>query len=177
MELFEKTLSKDYKYNGKIINMRVDEAQLENGKTAIREVVEHSGGVCVAALDEQNRLLMVKQFRYPYGEVLLEIPAGKREKGEDPLDCGKRELEEETGYTAEKYTDLGKLYPTPAYVDEVIYMYYAENLSKTHQHLDEDEFLSVERIPFADAVKMVMNGEIRDAKTQVAILKLKELIK
>ena len=149
MELFEKTLSKDYKYNGKIINMRVDEAQLENGKTAIREVVEHSGGVCVAALDEQNRLLMVKQFRYPYGEVLLEIPAGKREKGEDPLDCGKRELEEETGYTAEKYTDLGKLYPTPAYVDEVIYMYYAENLSKTHQHLDEDEFLSVERIPFA----------------------------
>ncbi len=177
MKLFEKTLSKDYKYNGRIINIRVDQAELENGKTAIREVVEHSGGVCVAALDEENRLLMVKQFRYPYGEVLLEIPAGKREKGEDPLECGKRELEEETGYTAEKYTDLGKLYPTPAYVDEVIYMYYAENLSKTHQHLDEDEFLSVERIPFDDAVKMVMNGEIRDAKTQVAILKLKELIK
>ena len=177
MKLFEKTLSKDYKYNGKIINMRVDEAELENGKTAIREVVEHSGGVCVAALDENNCLLMVRQFRYPYGEVLLEIPAGKREKGEDPLECGKRELEEETGYTAQKYTDLGKLYPTPAYVDEVIYMYYAENLSKTHQHLDEDEFLSVERVPFDDAVKMVMNGEIRDAKTQVAILKLKELIK
>lgn len=177
MELFEKTLSKDYKYNGKIINMRVDEAELENGKTATREVVEHSGGVCVAALDEENCLLMVRQFRYPYGEVLLEIPAGKREKGEDPIECGKRELEEETGYTAEKYTDLGKLYPTPAYVDEVIYMYYAENLSKTHQHLDEDEFLSVERVPFDDAVKMVMNGEIRDAKTQVAILKLKELIK
>lgn len=177
MELFEKTLSKDYKYNGKIINMRVDEAELENGKTAIREVVEHSGGVCVAALDEENCLLMVKQFRYPYGEVLLEIPAGKRERGEEPLECGKRELEEETGYTAGKYTDLGKLYPTPAYVDEVIYMYYAENLSKTRQHLDDDEFLKVERIPFDDALKMVMNGEIRDAKTQVAILKLKELIK
>ena len=177
MEHFEKTLSKDYKYNGKIINMRVDETQLENGKTAIREVVEHSGGVCVAALDEESRLLMVRQFRYPYSEVLWEIPAGKREKGEDPLECGKRELEEETGYTAEKYTDLGKLYPTPAYVDEVIYMYYAENLSKTRQHLDEDEFLTVERVPFDDAVKMVMNGEIRDAKTQVAILKLKELIK
>ena len=177
MKLFEKTLSKDYKYNGKILNMRVDEVELENGKTAIREVVEHSGGVCVAALDEENRLLMVRQFRYPYGEVLLEIPAGKREKDENPLECGKRELEEETGYTAERFTDLGKLYPTPAYVDEVIYMYYAENLTKTHQHLDEDEFLSVERIPFDDAVKMVMNGEIRDAKTQVAILKLKELIK
>ena len=177
MKLFEKTLSKDYKYNGKILNMRVDEVELENGKTAIREVVEHSGGVCVAALDEENRLLMVRQFRYPYGEVLLEIPAGKREKDENPLECGKRELEEETGYAAERFTDLGKLYPTPAYVDEVIYMYYAENLTKTHQHLDEDEFLSVERVPFDDAVKMVMNGEIRDAKTQVAILKLKELIK
>ena len=177
MEHFEKTLSKDYKYNGRIINMRVDEAQLENGKTAIREVVEHSGGVCVAALDENNCLLMVRQFRYPYGEVLWEIPAGKREKGEDPLECGKRELEEETGYTAEKYTDLGKLYPTPAYVNEVIYMYYAETLTKTCQHLDEDEFLSVERVPFDDAVKMVMNGEIKDSKTQIAILKLKELIK
>ena len=177
MKLFEKTLSQDYKYNGRIINLRVDEAQLENGKTALREVVEHHGGVCVAALDEDGRLLMVRQFRYPYGEVLLEIPAGKLEKGEDPLECGKRELEEETGYVAEKFTDLGKLYPTPAYVTEVIHMYYAENLTKTAQHLDADEFLSVEHVPLADAVEMVMNGEIRDSKTQVAILKLKELIK
>ena len=177
MKLFEKTLSQDYKYNGRIINLRVDEAELENGKTALREVVEHHGGVCVAALDEDGRLLMVRQFRYPYGEVLLEIPAGKLEKGEDPLECGKRELEEETGYVAEKFTDLGKLYPTPAYVTEVIHMYYAENLMKTAQHLDADEFLSVEHVPLADAVEMVMNGEIRDSKTQVAILKLKELIK
>ena len=177
MKLFEKTISKEYKYNGRIINLRVDEAELENGKTALREVVEHHGGVCVAALDEDGCLLMVRQFRYPYGEVLLEIPAGKLEKGENPLECGKRELEEETGYVAEKYTDLGKLYPTPAYVTEVIYMYYAETLTKTAQHLDADEFLSVEHIPLSDAVRMVMNGEIRDSKTQVAILKLKELIK
>lgn len=177
MKLFEKTLSKDYKYKGKIINLRVDEAELENGKTAVREVVEHHGGVCVAALDENGCLLMVRQFRYPYGEVLLEIPAGKLEEGENPLECGKRELEEETGYVAESYTDLGKLYPTPAYLNEVIHMYYAENLTKTCQHLDADEFLSVERVPLGDAVKMVMNGEIRDSKTQVAILKLKELVK
>ena len=177
MKLFAKTLSQDYKYNGRIINLRVDEAELENGKTALREVVEHHGGVCVAALDENGRLLMVRQFRYPYGEVLLEIPAGKLEKGEDPLECGKRELEEETGYVAERFTDLGKLYPTPAHVTEVIHMYYAENLTKTAQHLDADEFLSVEHVPLADAVKMVMSGEIRDSKTQVAILKLKELIK
>ena len=177
MKLFEKTLSQDYKYNGRIINLRVDEAQLENGKTALREVVEHHGGVCIAALDEDGCLLMVRQFRYPYGEVLLEIPAGKLEKGEDPLECGKRELEEETGYVAERFTDLGKLYPTPAYVTEVIHMYYAENLTKTAQRLDADEFLSVEHVPLADAVEMVMSGEIRDSKTQVAILKLKELIK
>lgn len=177
MKLFEKTLSKQYKYNGKILSLRVDEAELENGKTAIREVVEHHGGVCVAALDENDCLLMVRQFRYPYGEVLLEIPAGKLEKGENPEACGKRELEEETGYTAEKLSDLGKLYPTPAYVDEVIHMYYAENLSKTAQHLDADEFLSVEHVPLAEAVRMVLNGEIRDAKTQVAVLKLKELLK
>ena len=177
MKLFEKTISKDYKYNGRIINLRVDDVKLENGKTAIREVVEHNGGVCVAALDENGCLLMVKQFRYPYGEVLLEIPAGKLEKGENPEQCGKRELEEETGYIPEKLTDLGKLYPTPAYLTEIIHMYYAENLIKTAQNLDEDEFLSVERVPFSDAVQMVLNGEIRDAKTQVAILKLKELLK
>lgn len=177
MKLFEKTISKDYKYKGRIINLRVDDAELENGKITIREVVEHHGGVCVAALDENGCLLMVRQFRYPYGEVLLEIPAGKLEKGENPLECGKRELEEETGYVAEKYTDLGRLYPTPAYVSEVIHMYFAQNLTKTCQHLDADEFLSVQHVPFADAVKMVMNGEIRDSKTQVAILKLKELIK
>ena len=177
MKLFEKTLTKKYIHNGKIINLRVDEVELENGKHAIREVVEHHGGVCVAALDENGFLLMVKQFRYPYGEALLEIPAGKLEKGENPEECGKRELEEETGYTAEKLLDLGKLYPTPAYVDEVIHMYYAVNLSKTAQHLDADEFLSVERIPLEEAVKMVLNGEIRDAKTQVAVLKLKELLK
>ena len=177
MKLFEKTISKDYKYNGRIINLRVDDVELENGKTTIREVVEHNGGVCVAALDENGCLLMVKQFRYPYGEVLLEIPAGKLEKGENPEQCGKRELEEETGYIPEKLTDLGKLYPTPAYLTEIIHMYYAENLAKTAQNLDEDEFLSVEHVPFSDAVQMVLNGEIRDAKTQVAILKLKELLK
>ena len=141
MELFEKTLSKDYKYNGKIINMRVDKAELENGKTAIREVVEHSGGVCVAALDEENRLLMVKQFRYPYGEVLLEIPAGKREKGEDPLECGKRELEEETGLCAKEYISLGKIYPTPGFCNEVIYLYLATELSFSKAQPDEDEFV------------------------------------
>ena len=109
MNLEEKTLSRDYAYKGRIINLRVDEAELPNGKTAKREVVEHNGGVCVAALTEDNEILLVKQFRYPYQEVIYEIPAGKRDGDENPLDCGMRELKEETGMTAEKFIPLGQL--------------------------------------------------------------------
>ena len=109
MNLFEKTTEKIYVYEGKIINVRRDKAELPTGKPCVREVVEHNGGVCVAALTEKNELLFVRQFRYPYMEVVLELPAGKLEKGEDPFESGKRELEEETGYVAETYRDLGKV--------------------------------------------------------------------
>lgn len=172
MNLTERTLKQDYRYRGKIINLRVDEAELPNGNVAAREVVEHPGGVCVAALTDEKELLFVRQFRYPYGEVVLELPAGKRDKnGEDPLTCGKRELLEETGATAADYTFLGTLYPTPGYCDEVIYLYLAKGLTFGEARPDEDEFLQVERIPLATAVQMVLNNEIADAKTQVAILK------
>lgn len=172
MNLTERTLKQDYRYRGKIINLRVDEAELPNGNVAAREVVEHPGGVCVAALTDEKELLFVRQFRYPYGEVVLELPAGKRDKnGEDPLACGKRELLEETGATAADYTFLGTLYPTPGYCDEVIYLYLAKGLTFGEARPDEDEFLQVERIPLATAVQMVLNNEIVDAKTQVAILK------
>lgn len=172
MNLTERTLKQDYRYRGKIINLRVDEAELPNGNVAAREVVEHPGGVCVAALTDEKELLFVRQFRYPYGEVVLELPAGKRDKnGEDPLTCGKRELLEETGATAADYTFLGTLYPTPGYCDEVIYLYLAKGLTFGEARPDEDEFLQVERIPLAAAVQMVLDNEIPDAKTQVAILK------
>ena len=172
MNLTERTLKQDYRYRGKIINLRVDEAELPNGNVAAREVVEHPGGVCVAALTDEKELLFVRQFRYPYGEVVLELPAGKRDKnGEDPLACGKRELLEETGATAADYTFLGTLYPTPGYCDEVIYLYLAKGLTFGEARPDEDEFLQVERIPLATAVQMVLDNEIADAKTQVAILK------
>ena len=172
MNLFEKTRSQEYRYRGRIINLRLDEAELPNGNVAAREVVEHPGGVCVAALTDEKELLFVRQFRYPYGEVVLELPAGKRDKnGEDPLACGKRELLEETGATAADYTFLGTLYPTPGYCDEVIYLYLAKGLTFGEARPDEDEFLQVERIPLATAVQMVLNNEIPDAKTQVAILK------
>lgn len=177
MNLEEKTLKKTYIYKGKIINVRADDAELPNGKTAKREVVEHPGGVTVAALTADNELMFVRQFRYPYSEVALELPAGKLEPGEDPLKAGKRELREETGAVAEKYFDLGKFYPTPGYCNEIIHMYAAKNLTFTDLDPDEDEFLAVEKIPLETAVEMVLGNEIRDGKTQAAVLKTAEFIR
>lgn len=172
MNLTEKTIDKHYKFKGRIINLRVDDALLPNGNTAIREVVEHPGGVCVAALTEDDCLLFVRQFRYPYGEILLELPAGKRDPGEEPLQTGKRELKEETGFTASQYRSLGRLYPTPGYVNEVIYMYLATDLTAGETSPDEDEFLEIEKIPLETAVQMVLNGDLPDAKTQIMVLKI-----
>lgn len=176
MNLEEKQLNFDYKFKGRIINLRQDTALLPDGNTATREVVEHPGGVCVAALTDQDELLFVRQWRYPYGETTLEIPAGKRDKsGEDPLECGKRELKEETGATAENYIDLCPLYPSPGYVNEIIWCYLATGLTFGEQNTDDDEFLDVLRIPLEKAVQMVLTGEIKDAKTQIAVLKVKLL--
>ncbi len=177
MDFTEKPVKQEYIFKGKIINLRVDDARLPDGSIAKREVVEHPGGVCVAALTDAEELLFVEQFRYPYGEVVLELPAGKLEFGEDPFEAGKRELSEETGAEASQYRDLGKLYPTPGYCGEIIHMYMAKNLTFRQQHLDADEFLSVRRIPLSEAVKMVLHNEIRDSKTQVGILKVYHLLK
>ena len=176
MNLEEKQLSAEYMYEGKIIKLRRDKALLPNGNTSVREVVEHNGGVCVAALTDNDEVLFVRQFRYPYMEIIPEIPAGKRDKSdEDPLECGKRELKEETGATAENYIDLGCLYPSPGYVNEVIYCFLATNLTYGEMNPDEDEFLDVIKIPLEKAVEMTLSGEIKDAKTQIAILKTKAL--
>ena len=175
MELFEKTLEKNYVYQGKIINVCRDTVELPNGKTSIREKVEHNGGVCVAPITANNELIFVRQFRYAYDTVLLELPAGKLEKGEDPFEAGKRELKEETGAVANKYLSLGKLYPTPGYCGEIIHMYLATDLEFGEQCPDEDEFLEVYKISLEKAVEMVMNGELPDSKTQTMILKINQL--
>lgn len=176
MHLEEKTIESELMYDGKIIKLYRDKALLENGNQVTREVIKHPGGVCVVPVTEEGEVIMVKQFRYPSGKVLTEIPAGKLEWQEDHFDCGKRELKEETGCTAEKYDYLGCLLPTPAYDTEVIHMYLARGLTRAEQKLDDDEFLDVMKIPFDKAIEMVMNGEITDAKTQLALLKTKILL-
>ncbi len=177
MKLTEKTVNQSYVYRGKIVNMRVDDAELENGRITKREVVEHPGGVSIAALNEKDEMLFVRQFRYPYGEVVLEAPAGKLEKGEDAFEAGKRELKEETGATGENYQFLGNLYPTPGYCNEIIRLYCCRVKEYGEAQPDDDEFLEVERIPIGKAVEMVMANEINDAKTQVMILKVAMLLK
>ncbi len=172
MELNEKTIQENTVFEGKIICVRNDDVLLQNGKTAKREVAYHHGGVCVVPLTKDGNVILVRQFRYPYKEVIYEIPAGKLEKGENPYDAGLRELEEETGYRAKELHSLGKFYPTPGYCSEIISLYFADNLEKTDQNLDEDEFLDVCIFPFKKALEMVMNDEIRDGKTQTALLKI-----
>lgn len=177
MNFTEKTLSVNTIFKGKIIDVHVDDIELPDGKKAKREVVEHGGGVCVAPLTDNDELLMVRQFRYPFSRELLEVPAGKLEKGEDPLDAGIRELEEECGVVADKVISLGEIYPTVAYCSEIIRMYAAVDLHKTKQNLDDGEFLHIEKVKFSEALSMVMSGEIRDAKTVAAILKLEVMKK
>ena len=159
MHLEEKTISVEKIYNGKIIDVTRERILLENNSEAYREVVHHSGGVCILPINSKGEVLFVRQFRYPFKEVLLEIPAGKREEGEDPKDCGIRELKEEVGAEAENITYLGKLYPTVAYDTEVIYMYMAQDLRFGEQKLDEDEFLDIVKIPLDKAYEMVLNDE------------------
>ena len=171
MKLFEKTLETKNIFDGKVIHVTYDTVELENGEMATREVVRHPGGVCIAALTENNELLFVRQFRYPYKEVVLELPAGKLEKGQTPLENGKRELLEETGAIGREYIPLGKLYPSPGYCGEIIHLYFCKIDRFEQQHLDEDEFVTVERIHIDRAVEMVLNNELPDAKTQVAVLK------
>ena len=176
MHLQEKTITSDSIYEGPIFTITHDTAELENGKTAVRDVLHHHGGVCVIPITENNEIFLVKQFRYPFQTVTREVPAGKLEKGEDHAVCGRRELLEETGYTCSEYIYLGEMLPTPAYNSEVTYMYLAKGLTFSSQNLDPDEFLDVERIPLAEAVKQVMDGTIRDGKTQVTILKAARIL-
>lgn len=176
MAHFEKKLSREEIYTGRVIHVVKDTVELENGKTSTREVVFHHGGAGVVALTEDREVYLVRQFRYAFGEELLEIPAGKLESGEEALDCAKRELGEECGCTAETFVDLHPIYPSVGYDTEVIYLYLATGLDQTEAHPDEDEFLSVVKLPLSEAVARVLRGEIRDAKTVAALLKVNSML-
>ena len=171
--LMETTLGREDIFAGRIFDVQRNRVRLPNGKESIREVVHHkTGGVCVVPLTADRKVYIVRQCRYPYHEILTEIPAGKLDPGETPEECGRRELLEEVGAVAGKMTPLGTLFPTPAYVDEVIHMYLAEELTAASQHLDEGEFLEAEAVPLETLVEDIMAGKIQDAKTQAAILKV-----
>jgi len=172
-DLEEKKLTRERIYDGHIVHLVKDTVLLPNGKEAVREVCIHVGAVAVIPLLDDGRVVMERQFRYPHGRVFLEIPAGKLDSpDEDVLIAAKRELREETGAVAEKFTDLGVMIPSPAVLGERINMFLAEGLSFGDRSLDEDEFLDVEFIPLDELYGMVMRGEIEDAKTAIAVLKV-----
>lgn len=173
--MYERTENVQGIYNGRVVNFHVDDITLCNSEKATRECVDHPGGVGIIALTDDEYVYMVRQFRYPYKESIYEIPAGKREKGEDPLETGKRELQEECGVVAENYIDLGRIYPSPGYTNEEIYLYAATGLTEVEQNLDEDEFLQVTKMKLTTLITKIMSGEITDAKTIAAAFKLKEL--
>ncbi len=169
MDFTEKTVKKNYLYQGKILSLRCDDALLPNNQPCKREIIEHSGGACVLYIEDE-KVLLVKQYRYAYGEEIYEIPAGKLEKGEDPKCAAARELEEEAGVKTSELRLLYIMYPTPGYTNEKIYIYQAESGKRIQAHPDQDEFLSTELIPLSKVKQMLKNGEIKDGKTLVALL-------
>ena len=176
MELFEKKLTSRQVFDGVVVKLFVDEVELPNGNKSIREIVRHPGAVCVVPVTDEGEVIMVRQFRYAFGEVLLEVPAGKLEPNEEPLSAALRELEEESGVVAGRIEHIGELYTTVAIFDERIQVYLATELTYKNAHPDNDEFLEVEKIPLKTLVDMVMNGEIKDSKTQIAILKADRIL-
>jgi len=171
MNMKETELSRKYFFKGKIMAARLDEARLPDGKTALREVCEHVGGVGVLPIDSNGNVILVRQFRYPFGMELLELPAGKLDHGEneDIADCGARELKEETGCTAGRLVPLGKMYPSPGFLTEVTYLFAGLDLTEGEMHPDEGEFVELVRLPIAEVEKLIERGELNDGKTITAM--------
>lgn len=166
---YEKTLSSETIYDGRIIKVKVDEVLLPNGRTAKREIVNHQGAVAVLALTDDGKMIAVRQFRKPLERSIVEIPAGKLEAGEDPLACARRELKEETGYVAKTLTHMSSFYTSPGFADELLHLYLAEGLVPGQVRPDEDEFVEVLHLTLEEAQRLHQSGDIRDAKTVLAL--------
>lgn len=173
MDLTERTVEHTTPYQGLIIDVDLDKAQLPNGRIASREVARHPGGVAALPLNEDGTVTLVRQYRYPVGRVLTELPAGKLERGEDPRAGILRELHEEIGAQVGELIELGTIYPSPGFCQEVLHLYLAKGLTYGDCQPDEDEFLEVVRMPFDELVERVMDGSIMDGKTVAAVLKTK----
>ena len=178
-ELIERPVEQHTVFEGIIVNVRQDVAALANGKLVRREIIEHPGGVAILPIDREGNVLMVRQYRYAFGRVMLEIPAGKLEPGEaaDPAAAAKRELREEIGCLADVFEPMGRVIPSPGVYRETLWLYYATDLTYVGEDPDEDEFLRLERIPYGRAREMCLSGEIEDAKTIAAILRAERFLK
>ncbi|MBR6255361.1 MAG: NUDIX hydrolase [Clostridiales bacterium] len=170
-QLYEKTVNRRIAFEGRVFQVEVKDVELFDGSVSNREVVLHNGGATIVALDDDMNVYLVRQFRSPYEKVILETPAGKLEKGEDPRGCAIRELKEETGMEAKTVIDLGKMYATPGYCSEIIHLYLAQGLSYGEGNPDDGEFLQLVKIPLKKALEMIDSNEISDAKTMVALMK------
>lgn len=166
----ETTLSSKRVYKGRLIRLRVDQVRLPDGRTTTREIVGHRGSVAIVALDDENHVLLVRQYRKPVEKTLLELPAGTLEPGENPEDCAFRELQEETGYRADALEPLATFYTAPGYCSELLYLYLATDLCRAPAEAAEDEAIEVVRLPLAEAVSLVRQGKICDAKSMVGLL-------
>lgn len=172
----EKLIRRQYLYRGKVVNLRLDRVRLPNHTTGVREVIEHHGAVAIAALDEKNRVLMVRQYRAGARRALLEIPAGTLEGKEPPLACAKRELHEETGMRARRWKNLGQFYSSPGFCTEKMHLFVARQLAHGQAAPEDDEFIEFEWLPLARALRMIEHGDIIDAKTIIGLLRVARLL-
>ncbi len=176
MNMTEKTIGSETIFEGKVIRVKRDTVELPDGNRATREVVEHPGGVGVVPIDENGIVYMVRQYRYPLGRLSLEIPAGKLNYGEDHRECGLRELSEETGLETDNFQYLGVFCPSPGFSQELIHLYLATELHQKQIHLDEDEFLEVEKYTLEELMAMIHEGKLQDGKTVIGLLMAKEVL-
>jgi ADP-ribose pyrophosphatase len=167
---FETVLASERVYEGRILNLRVDEVRTSTGVEAVREIVENSGAVAIVALDDQQRVVLVKQYRHAVRSQVVEIPAGKLDGAEDPLDGAQRELREETGFRAGRFQQLGTFYPAPAWSTELVHLYLATDLVPGPAQLEADEAIELLRVSLAEAIELIQSGALTDGKTMAALL-------
>lgn len=168
-DLDEQFISSEVGFSGRLLKVKVDKVKLPNGNESTRELINHPGAVAIVPILDDGRIVFVKQYRYPLGSVLYELPAGKLDPGEDPDACAPRELSEETGYSAKEWKKLTAIATTPGFTDEIIHLYVASKLTKYEQHTDEDEFIEIVALTPQEVKEMILAGDIYDAKTLSAL--------